>query len=223
MIIFGLPASHSQQGLKPTGSSAAFNKSTVSDIDGNTYKTVIIGKQEWMAENLKVTTYNDGTPIQHVRENSAWQGQTSGAYCWYENDSASWGGKYGALYNWYAINTTSLCPQGWHVAGESEWISLKDYLSAHGYKDTEGTALKSTTGWGPSHKNTDNYGFNALPGGYRHKFGSFSGTGGFGRWWTATQINTHDAWFIYLSKNRNQVLKRSLSKKNGLYVRCLKN
>jgi len=80
---------------------------SMTDIDGNTYKTIEIGTQTWMAENLKTTKYNDGTSIPQVTENSAWTGLTSGAYCWYNNDNSN-KSTYGALYNWHAVNTGTL-------------------------------------------------------------------------------------------------------------------
>jgi hypothetical protein len=90
---------------------------TMTDIDGNTYKTVTIGTQTWMAENLKVTKYNDGTAIPNVTDETAWSSLTTGAYCNYNNDPSKVA-TYGRLYNWHAVNTGKLCPTGWHVAAE---------------------------------------------------------------------------------------------------------
>jgi len=76
----------------------------INDVDGNTYKTILIGTQTWMAENLKTTKYNDGTAISNVTNNTTWTGLTTGAYCWYNNDAATNKATYGALYNWLAVD-----------------------------------------------------------------------------------------------------------------------
>ena len=101
---------------------------SVLDVDGNTYKTIQIGTQLWMAENLKTTKFNDGTLIPEVRGSSEWNNLTKPAYCWYDNDSATYRAAYGALYNWYTVNTTKLCPSGWHAPTDTEWNTLLIYL-----------------------------------------------------------------------------------------------
>lgn len=104
---------------------------SLSDIEKNTYRTVKIGDQVWMAENLRTTRYNDGTSIYHGDETSKWSGQ-EGSYCWYDNDAKAHKTKYGALYNWSAVKTGILCPAGWHVPGIEEWETLANYLIANG-------------------------------------------------------------------------------------------
>ena len=111
---------------------------TMTDIEGNVYPTVIIGKQEWMAANLKTTTYNDGTPIPQVTDASAWSSiLLGGAYSWYDNDLAN-KEVYGALYNWSTVETGKLCPTGWDVPVSENWGALTDYL---GGKDALGQNL----------------------------------------------------------------------------------
>jgi hypothetical protein len=100
---------------------------TVQDIDGNVYRTVIIGEQTWMAENLKTTKYNDGTDIPIVTDGT-WDDLSTGAYCWYD-DTPDNKDTYGALYNWNTVNTGKLCPVGWHVPTEEEWEVLHKYLN----------------------------------------------------------------------------------------------
>src|SRR6056297_2565672 len=159
------------------------NEGTVTDIDGNVYSTVQIGDQVWMSENLKTTTYNDGASIDLVTDNTAWQNNTTGAYCWYDNDEAQYADTYGALYNWHAVNTGNLCPDGWHVPTDAEWTALEDYIASNGHSGTEGTALKATSGWNNDRNGTDDYGFTALPGGGRSSDGAFGVIGGGGTWW----------------------------------------
>ncbi len=129
----------------------------LSDVEGNTYPTVLIGSQEWMAENLRTTKYADGYDIEYPGDdNFAWSNNTDGAYAWFANN-ITYKDFYGALYNWYAIdNTRGLCPVGWHVPDYEEWIELHNYLleefeallvdyerSNHSIYDVLGNALKS--------------------------------------------------------------------------------
>ena len=193
---------------------------TVTDADGNVYATVIIGEQEWMAENLKTTKYNDGTDIPHVTDNGAWANLTTGAYCWYNNDQTAYGDTYGALYNWYAVETGKLCPTGWHVPTDAEWTQLTDYL---GGDDIAGGKLKATSGWSNNGNGTDDYGFSALPGGSRGTYGSFYYVGYYGCWWSATERSTNYAWSRYMYYYDFDVYWSSNYKEYGFSVRCLRD
>jgi len=103
--------------------------SIVTDIDGNIYKTLKIGNQWWMAENLKTTKFHDGTPIPNVTDNDNWNRLYSSAYCWYQNDVANKNTKGGALYNGYAaMDSRNIAPTGWHVPTIDEWTTFKNYL-----------------------------------------------------------------------------------------------
>ena len=114
----------------------------LTDIDGNTYESVVLGNQEWMAENLRTSKYADGTLIPNITEKYSWRGLDSAAWCHYDNDS-QYDSIYGKIYNWYSVETDKLCPTGWHVPSYDEWTVLTDYLSANGHKMKEGAALKS--------------------------------------------------------------------------------
>jgi len=99
----------------------------VTDIDGNIYKTIRIGNQEWMTENLKVTHYRNGDPLPNLKNNSDWVSACNGAWCLYNNESNS--DIYGKLYNWYAVNDSrGLAPEGWHVPTDDEIKELEMYL-----------------------------------------------------------------------------------------------
>lgn len=100
---------------------------TVLDIDGNVYRTVTIGTQVWMVENLKTTRLNDGTPLQLVPFPSVWRRTVDPAYCWRQNDS-SYKEPFGALYNWHAVRTGKLAPPGWHVPTDEDWTILTSFL-----------------------------------------------------------------------------------------------
>lgn len=142
---------------------------SVVDIDGNSYKTITLGKQVWMAENLRVTRYADGELIPLVTDSIEWaeleDNNTDRAYCWYLNDRAKYSKPYGALYTWAAATNgesdktkqngvQGACPTGWHIPSYAEWIELEDYLIAYGYNfdastidDKVGKSLATTTGW----------------------------------------------------------------------------
>jgi uncharacterized protein (TIGR02145 family) len=210
--------------IKPTVSETyIFNFVVCQDADGNNYAVVEIGNQEWMAENLKTTTYNDGTPITLEVNSTYWSGLTTGAYCWYDNDQAPYAETYGALYNWYAVHTGNLCPAGWHVPTDAEWTTLTDYMASDGHSGTEGTTLKATSGWNSDGNGTNDYGFTALPGGYRSIYGTFFNVGYEGRWWSATAHYTDNAWLRRLLFNNSNVFRNYTSKGNGFSVRCLRD
>ena len=158
----------------PTGS--------VTDIEGNVYPTIKIGQQEWMVENLKTATYNDGTPIPSVTDGPAWSNLTSDAYCWYDNDVAN-KDAYGALYNWYAVNKKKLCPAGWSMPSSDSWDALAEYL---GGKAVSGGRMKEpgTDRWqAPNAGATNESGFSARPAGSRYLDGAFVDKGEFAFWW----------------------------------------
>ena len=116
-------------------------------MDGYDYAVVEIGDQCWFAENLRTTVYADGSAIPEETDNTAWAGLSTGARCDYDNDASNVA-TYGRLYNWYAAtDAAELCPTGWHVPTDDEWTALETYLGANGHSGTEGTALKSTSGW----------------------------------------------------------------------------
>lgn len=196
---------------------------TMTDIDGNTYKTVIIGTQTWMAENLKVTKYNDGTNIPNVTDAAEWEDLTSGALCDYDNTPSN-SATYGKLYNWYAVNTGKLCPSGWHVPTDAEWTTLTDYYL--GGKVVAGGKLKETgiTHWAISNTDaTNETGFTALPGGVRSDFGLFGLVGLEGYWWSATEYSATSAWIRGMSYNSGGVGVYRTYKESGFSVRCVRD
>lgn len=205
------------------GEDITFTTNGAIDIDGNIYKTVKIGTQVWMAENLKTTKYNNGNQISNVTNDSEWGILTIGAYAWQDNNEASYKNSYGALYNWYAVETGNLCPTGWHVPTHEEWTTLIEYL---GGERIAGGKLKETgtTHWNNINAGATNIvGFTALPGGVRDIEGSFLYVGSEGEWWSATKYSTNNAWMRYMSYSGIYVGRSDLSKKNGLSVRCVRD
>ena len=197
---------------------------TVTDINGNAYKTVNIGSQTWMAENLKTTKYNDGTTIPHVPGISGWKILESPAYCWYnnldENKDLS-----GAHYNWYTVSTGKLCPAGWHVPTDQEWTILTDYL---GGLSTAGAKMKENgfTHWEePNVGSTNSSGFTALPAGQRRGIqGTFTGLGLYDSWWSSTEYNIYKAWYRSVATINTEVWRSSGTiKQTGMSIRCIKD
>ena len=149
----------------------------VSDIEGNKYITVKIGSQVWMAENLKTTSYNDGTPIiQYQHQVDVWHDNVTqnGYYQWADNEFDTLPfDYYGVMYNHFAIESGMLAPEGWRIPTIQDFMELENYLSNNGQAGTEATALKSTTGWVANYNGTDNIGFTGLPNGYVASNGSY--------------------------------------------------
>jgi uncharacterized protein (TIGR02145 family) len=203
----------------------------VSDAEGNLYKTVIIGNQVWMAENLKTKKYNDNSNITPVTDPTVWAGLTSEAYCWYDNDEATNKPIYGALYNWYAVDKGNLCPTGWHVPTDADFMTMEMFLGmtqgqaeAFGDRGTDqGAKLKNTTGWATGENGTNTSGFSALPGGFRYYGGNFWNLGTLTYFWTSSPSSTSDAFQRRLDGSKSTVFRERTLKQAGKYVRCLKN
>jgi len=193
----------------------------VTDYDGNSYNTVKIGSQVWMAENLKNTHYNNGTAIPLVTDGTSWSILATSAYCWYNNDETAYKNSYGALYNWHAVNAGNLCPTGWHVPDNNEWTTLTDYL---GGLSVAGGKLKesSNTHWtAPNTGATNETGFTALPGGARYNDGVFYGINTGGYWWCANQYDGTFAWRRLIYYNESYVGEGNGYKEIGFSVRCV--
>ncbi|MBN2412230.1 fibrobacter succinogenes major paralogous domain-containing protein [candidate division KSB1 bacterium] len=140
---------------------------TLTDIDGNVYKTVKIGNQWWMAENLKVTHYRNGDAIPNVTGNPEWNNLTTGAYCYYDNDSNN-AAICGALYNWYAVqDSRNIAPESWHVPSDDDWGTLVDYLGVISVASCKKKETKTTHLNSPNTGAINESGFIMQPGGYR--------------------------------------------------------
>jgi uncharacterized protein (TIGR02145 family) len=202
------------------------NYGTMTDQEGNIYKTITIGTQTWMAENLRTAIYNDGTVIPMVTEKTTWANLTSGAYCNYNNTTNSDTiATYGRLYNWFAVNTGKLAPKGWHVPTDDEWTTLTNIL---GGSSTAGGKLKEagTIHWNGSNLGaTNESGFTALPGGIRGTNGVFDGIGGYGYWWSVTEYDASSSWVWdwAMYYDGSYVLRDLDYEELGFSVRCVKD
>jgi uncharacterized protein (TIGR02145 family) len=195
----------------------------VADMEGNSYKTVKIGTQIWMAENLKSTKYNDGTDISLVSGAKGWNDILTGAFCWYNNDDLQYRDIYGALYNGYAVMSGNLCPTGWHVPSREEWLVLREFL---GDTTLAGGKLKEKgiEHWLTPNKGADNStGFTARGAGIRYFEGTFSSSQSFSGIWSSSESSPGNLWSSSLYYGDAAFGINLRSKKYGFSVRCLKD
>jgi uncharacterized protein (TIGR02145 family) len=207
--------------------------SFVQDYDGNIYKTILIGDQLWMAENLRTTHLADGTEIQLIESNSLWSALDfqDQAMCYYENSQEN-ATKYGALYTWeVAVNSSNgssfnpsevqgVCPDGWHLPSDEEWKELEMYLgmsetdaNSYEYRGTnEGSKIAGSSVFWQNGILKSNYhfgtiGFNAIPAGSRGSSGSFTANGEYATFWTASNSYAQYAWCRKLNYNYSQIFR----------------
>jgi uncharacterized protein (TIGR02145 family) len=207
---------------------------TVTDIEGHVYKTVKIGTQWWMAENLAVTYFNDGTPLEKIEGQTAWSETTQPAYSLYRNQSGP-----GLLYNFYAANSPRrIAPVGWHVATDKDWKELEEYVGLppalldqlNWRGEFAGDKLKEETstnsGWvaWPGVWGTDEVGFNAIGGSCRVFNGEWGvpGLRHSGYWWTSTSSNGY-GWFRYLDYKKTGIFRYNAEPNYGFSIRCVKD
>jgi uncharacterized protein (TIGR02145 family) len=195
----------------------------VKDASGNSYKTMKIGNQVWMAENLKTEQYSNGELIPNIQDNSLWGSFIKGALCHYDNLNQN-DEVYGKLYNWYAVaDPRNVCPIGWHVPTDAEWTELTDYL---GGLEVSGGKMKKMglQYWQRPNSDASNLsGFSGLAGGNRNNNGPFYNIGKFGYWWSSSESEKSSAWYSYLNYNSGSSFKSSLNKQNGFSVRCIRD
>jgi uncharacterized protein (TIGR02145 family) len=234
-----------------TNTNNSTNQSAQTSQTGG-YKSVKIGTQTWMTENLNVSTFRNGDPILEAKTKEEWEKadkEGKPAWCYYDNDPKN-GAIYGKLYNWYAvIDPRGLAPAGWHVPSDPEWTTLGDFLG-----DDAGKKMKSTSGWNGygckrcdggssqfkanctsckgtqanstdplSGNGTNSSGFSGLPGGSRGSSGRCSLIGGSGVWWSSTEDNTASAYLRYLTHSFANLVRDYGAKEEGLSVRCLRD
>jgi uncharacterized protein (TIGR02145 family) len=191
----------------------------LTDADGNIYKTVKIGKQVWMAENLNVSHFRNGDPIPEAEDSVVWQEsnrEEKPVWCYYNEDTAK-GNKYHKLYNWYAVNDLrGLAPAGWHIPSDSEWNEAITYL---GGELKAGAIMKTNIKNDTANQNS----FNGLFGGYRFDFGTFMDFGFKTGFWSSTETGSANASIRYLVSYANLMASSSRKKGAGFSVRCIRN
>tara|TARA_B100001287_G_C22654490_1_gene516958 strand:+ start:657 stop:1727 length:1071 start_codon:yes stop_codon:yes gene_type:complete len=203
-------------------------------FDGYSYSTIVVGEQEWMAENLRSTHYANGDLIEHVPDAGSWNNNniSYGAWCHYDND-AELENAYGKLYNGYAVmDSRNICPTNWHVPSDSEWTEFIDLLGgeleAGGHLKSTGfdywcpTGCAGMGGQGPNVGATNSIGWNGRAGGQRGSGGTFQWFGAVGRWWSSADINNAQ-WLRQLEYSNTEVYRTGGSIASGNSVRCIKD
>jgi len=190
----------------------------------NSFASVTIGTQVWMQKNLNVSRYRNGDEIPQVKDSARWAKLTTGAWCWYKNDSMI-GAVYGKLYNWYAINDPrGLAPSGWHIASSSEWYATYTFLGTNDHNAGGKMKEAGTAHWlNPNVNAINTSGFTALPGGYRDNLGQFAYINFLGYWWSSTGNGIKYAWCRCLVSYGGFMDSVSYHKGKGFSVRCIKD
>jgi len=207
----------------------------ITDIDGNVYLTFQIGDQLWMAENLKVIHYNDGSEIPTDYSNSEWTELETGAYAVYDDDPTN-SETYGRLYNWYTVDDDrGVCPEDFHVPSEDEYKELEIFLGI-GESEANDTGDRGTDEGSQLAGNSDLWndgelennsefgtsGFNGLPAGYRrNSTATYDTMGNRGYFWSSSEYSSYYAWYRMLHYNRSNVTRFNYYKQSGFSVRCL--
>lgn len=195
------------------------------ELETNNLSGVRICNQVWMKKNLDVAKYRNGDPIPKITDPLVWSKLTTGAYCYYNNDSVKYAATYGKLYNWYAINDPrGLAPAGWHIPGIEEWTALETCLTDD--KNPVGGSLKETgtSNWlVPNNGATNSSGFKGLPGGFRDFNGMFFFVKNFGYWWSSTGYYNSYAWVRSLNYFDELIGRDGYKQQNGFSVRCIRD
>jgi uncharacterized protein (TIGR02145 family) len=245
MLIIGLvlliaSSCRKENMIEPIIFNPSITYGSITDQDGNTYKTVTLGKQTWMAENLRTRKYRNGDAIRYIPDNAEWINLTSGAFSYFNNLSI-YKNIYGCLYNAFAVtDSRNIAPSGWHVPTTVDWDTLMVYL---GGSRCVNLKESGTIHWKPPIMHmagrdvmiydaigTNETGFTALPGGQRDSDGNYLDDGLYGYWWTVTEFPGENGWYIgnyiYIAIPNNWPNMRSnynFQKQIGISVRCLKD
>jgi uncharacterized protein (TIGR02145 family) len=196
---------------------------TAQSVSKESFKTVKIGSQTWMSENLNVATFRNGDKIQEVSSAAAWikaYEDKKPAWCYY-GFKATNGRKYGKLYNWFAVqDKRGLAPNGWQVSTSEDWAELARFTGA---EQSAAKQLRSKSDWKRNGNGTDSVGFNGLPGGSVNAYGMFGDIGFWGSWWCYSDTETKLITGKYLKFDSDRIEDyASYLKTDGLSVRCVR-
>jgi uncharacterized protein (TIGR02145 family) len=226
----------------PKGETQVFNGSEWTNMIGDEaavnyvrLPSVTIGTQVWTTKNLDVDRYRNGDPRPQVTNATQWASLTTGAWCWYNNDSATYAAKYGRLYNWYAVNDQrGIAPTGWHVPNETEWTIVVKFIDPNAdtncvlcnQSNFAGGSMKITglDYWiSPNYGATNSSSLTILPSGGRYYDGSFISAGYYGLVWSSEMANTIESWNRFFNFSTSYFYKGRDAKKTGCSVRLVRD
>lgn len=192
------------------------------DVEGNTYKTIKIGHQVWMAENLRVKKFRNGDPILSTEATKDVSKEINPILQWSYNGDDSKVAMFGRLYTWNVVSDhRGVCPRGWHVPSDAQWSILINFL---GGNEVAGGRLKNDTEdvwFSPNIDATNDVNFNALPAGCREYNGAFSYMNAMAGWWTATEDISKHAWSKVIRSDRSTIETVGNMKNYGRSIRCI--
>ena len=233
-IFHGIAGAQAGAGATNAGTTAEDkNLQPVYDLDSNQYTVLKIGKQYWFKENLRTSQYNDTTPIATGLSDAEWKQTKAGAYAVYESRSAH-GDVYGKLYNGFAVRTGKLCPKGWRIPTDKDWMELEAFLGLPaaelertGERGNIADKLKTVEGWKASaFTNTDASGFSIMPAGARLDNGEYTTLTQYGNFWTSTVYDDRYGllylWNHHVHYNTHAVGRIYTLANNGYSCRCIK-
>jgi uncharacterized protein (TIGR02145 family) len=215
-----------------TKEEVVIERGTVTDIEGNVYNTVKIGDQWWMAENLKVSRFNDGTEINLIdnTNNEEWENTNLPSYSTINNGTS------GYLYNGNVVRSEkSIAPEGWHIPSDEEWRKMESYIgmkssevNATGFRGENEAGLltsKNSTGWPAAGVlfGTDDFGFDARPGGCRIVDGRINIFNTTAFWWAKDTINNGEGWYRYIDVYESRIFRQTTYNEYGMSIRCVKD
>lgn len=209
----------------------SINYDTIKDVEGNKYRTVKIGTQCWMAENLRVTKYSNGDNILQIESDSSWSNLNIESDAYSKSEEGSIEGLdlcYGNYYNFQVvIDDRNVCPENWRVPSDDDWLILEDFILNSDSKTNLGEALKAVEGWEVfeqfSGGGNDVFGFRALPSGQRTKEGVIASYETSCSWWTSSENQSNDAWSRGLFNDSKGITRHTNHKNNGFSIRCIKD
>lgn len=234
ILLFLVSCKKEEPELEPLDMNLTVYGSGVTDIDNNSYTTVIIGNQEWMAENLKVTRFSNGDSIAHVETSNDWIQTTSSAWCLYDNEASN-NSEFGKLYNWYAANDNrNICPTGWRLPSTNDYLQLINHIDSDGTLNSNdaGSHLKTKGNqdnnglWISNNDDATNaYSFSAKPSGKRnYQFGANFFTKFYSAsFWTSSESDLDNAFYMNLYHDSNLIDAVTINKGMGVCIRCIKD
>ena len=201
-----------------------FSGNGVMDVEGNMNETIVLGNgQEWMATNLSVNRFSDGTELTYCENQQVWATSETPCYTAYSNNLSNVN-QLGYLYNFYSVESDrNICPSGWRVPTELDWSKFSNYI---GGLAVAGGKLKSTSSqhWSaPNIGATNEINFSAIAGGCRYNQGYFNNLNTYAFFWTSSELDGTWAWYRSLKNDSDEMIRNFSKKQSGYSIRCMRD